>query len=437
MVKTKSLPIYILALALAVTLPASVDAALDLKDNEKNKVEFDRPIDLLEAIPLKQLPIGQSVASSVTVLNGRLYILYDNITELGVFDSNSFAQLANIRLFFPNIKPSIEDVPDNPVLQNNVAKTKSNYNLTDDQFSNTSSIANSTDNNSSSANFSRDVHPKANASFDGHLNESIAYDNRTETYLAHANISDDKFIWDREIFSCPKTKNLLVSVKNSERGIRIWKLGLQASDTLWLMEPMLESGLKDAIVTGTGCAIIILRTYENDYFTLTRYSTNGTADLVIMIRPSETYADQEDVFPVQAFETKWGTILLIFGSSSHHLAIEINQKGDVLRTLPRDADKRNLAAVNYVILSTIDVHSTLFVVDGKADTVAAIDEDLSHSRLVLKSNSTRTCIYADYLSGQLFLCNSASGGSSIDIYNVIYHDDDRKPNNVAPGQGKI
>jgi len=441
----------------------TVDGALNVAGNAENKIHFDRPIDLVETTPVKKLSIGSNIASGITLLNGRIYIMYPNISDLSVYDFYSFSQLQNLPLIFPDVKPSMKDIPVNNIMPANLTNAiVSNANITSGAVSYVNhSSSNFSHNNISNSNFSFDNHSSSNFSFDNHSSSNFSngnsshgsntnatisagtlenatspYDNRTIAYLAHANISDSKYEWKRDILSCRKTGNLLITMKNSERGIRIWNMDFQSSPSLWLQDPMLESGLKDVIVTGTGCALIIIRIYDNNLFTLTLYYGNGTTDVKIKILLSNLFLDQDNIFPDQAFETKWRTFLLIYGLTSPFVAIEINQKGDVLRTLPRDADKRNLADVSYAMLSTIDVHSTLFVVDDNAKSVAAIDEDLSHSRLLFQSNDTRTCIYSDSMTGQLFLCNSGLKGSTVDIYNIIYHEEEINPNQLQM-QGQL
>jgi len=107
------------------------------------------------------------------------------------------------------------------------------------------------------------------------------------------------------------------------------------------------------------------------------------------------------------------------------VVVEVNHMGEVLRSLPRDEDQRNLASLNYAALSAIDSSGDLYVIDGKAKFVAVIDEDLSHNRLLFKlpDDVTRACIYYDSQNGRLLLCNAGST-PGIDVYNVKYPAED-------------
>jgi len=250
--------------------------------------------------------------------------------------------------------------------------------------------------------------------FNGENNIAV-YD--AVTFAALPNIalsfSDDKLVWAREVFTCPQTGAIFVAEKNKEKGLRIWKIE-GVTQTLWLEEPLEEAGIQDVTVSGTGCDIVLTRIYENDIGSMTLYFANATLDRRIKIEPSY-------IFPIQSFETKWRTFLVTVGPTSRHVAVELNHEGEVLRSLPRDEEQRNVAKISYASLSAIDFRGNLFVVDGNAKFVAIIDEDLSHSRQLFKmaDDAKPECIYYDAQNGRLLLCNSGTA-AGIDIYNVKY-----------------
>jgi len=167
-------------------------------------------------------------------------------------------------------------------------------------------------------------------------------------------------------------------------------------------------------VSGTGCDIVVTRIYENDVGTMALYFSNATLDRTVKFEPSY-------IFPIQSFETKWRTFLVTVGPTSRHVAVELNHQGELLRSLPRDEEQRNLAKISYASLSAIDNRGNLFVVDGNAKFVAVIDEDLSHSRQLFKlaDDAATGCIYYDAQNGRILLCSSGTA-AGIDIYNVKY-----------------
>jgi DNA-binding beta-propeller fold protein YncE len=292
---------------------------------ESRQMMFGRPIDLLEATLLKQLSVGKNSPDSVAVINGRIYVAFNNENQVSVFDAVTFASLPPISLSF----------------------------------------------------------------------------------------SDDKVKWGRELFTCPQTGALYIAEKNPEKGLRIWKIE-DATQSLWLEEPLEEAGITDVTVSGTGCDIVVSRVYQNDVGTITLYFANATLDRRVKFEPSY-------IFPIQAFETKWKTFLVTVGPTSRHVTVELNHMGEVLRSLPRDEEQRNLASLSYAALSTIDSTGNLFVVDGKAKFVAIVDEDLSHSRLLFKlaDDAAIDCIYYDSQNGRLLLCNSGAV-AGVDIYNIKF-----------------
>jgi len=231
--------------------------------------------------------------------------------------------------------------------------------------------------------------------------------------------SDTKLTWAREVFTCPQTGALFLGEKNPEKGLRIWKIE-DATQSLWLEEPLEEAGIKDVTVSGTGCDLIVTRIYENDVGTMTLYFANATVDRKVKFEPSY-------ILPIQAFETKWRTFLVTVGPTSRHVAVEVNHMGEILRSLPRDETQRNLASISYASLAAIDTMGNLFVVDGSSKFVAIIDEDLSHSRLLVKlpdvATTTRACVYHDSQNGRVMLCNSGTV-PGLDVYSVKYPVDD-------------
>jgi hypothetical protein len=311
----------------AVTLLAMLQVCLGAISNvhEARQLMPGRPIDLLQATLLKQLPTGKSVPDSVSVTNGRIYVAFNAENHIAVYDAVTFGSQPSIALTF----------------------------------------------------------------------------------------SDDKLEWAREVFTCPQTGALFLAEKNQEKGLRIWKIE-GATQTLWLEDPLEEAGIKDVTVSGTGCDIVVTRIYENDVGTMTLYFANSTLDRSIKFEPSY-------IFPIQAFETKWRTFLVTVGPTSRHVAVEVNHMGEVLRSLPRDEEHRNVASITYAPLTTIDSRGNLFIVDGSGKFVAVIDEDLSHSRELFKitGDISKACIYYDAQNGRLLLCNPGAV-AGIDIYNVKY-----------------
>jgi len=309
-----------MVLALMLVCLTSARTARDTR-----QIMFGRPIDLLEATLIKQLPTGKTNPSSTAVANGRIYVASNDENTIMVYDAVTFNPMPSIPLTF----------------------------------------------------------------------------------------SDDKLPWAREVFTCPQTGAVYLAEKNPTKGLRIWKIE-DGAQSLWVEEPLEEKGIKDVAVSGTGCNLVVTRVYENDVGTMQLYFVNATVDRSVKFELSY-------IAPIQPFETKWRTFLVAVGPTSRHVAVELNAMGEILRSLPRDEDQRNLAAITYASLSTMDSRGNLFLVDGSSKFVAVVDEDLSHSREVFKltSDVTKTCIHYDAQNGRLLLCN-AGKAPGLAIYNVKY-----------------